>query len=89
MMEQNNIERLSEQEFEELNLAKQNATFAQLNLEKTQAQRDAADLQVRNILLHYYLKYGLVLQKDSIQIDGTILRSKKESEENFVEKESK
>lgn len=85
MTEQNNTERLTEQEFEELNLAKQNVNFTQVNLEKVQAQSDVADLKLRNILLHYYLKYGLILQQDSIQTDGTILRGKKES----VEKESK
>lgn len=65
--------KLSFEDWRAIQDAKTNASFLQVLLEKAQLEKFAGDLQVKNLTLMAFLKYGLT-GNDSIDNDGNIVR---------------
>lgn len=65
--------KLSFEDWRAIQDAKTNASFLQILLEKAQLEKFAGDLQVKNLTLMAFLKYGLT-GNDSIDNDGNIVR---------------
>lgn len=74
--------KISNEDFANIQVAKQNAAFAQVLLEKAEAEKTTAELQLKNIILKLYVKYSLS-SNDGIDNEGNIIKSEsKESNEN-------
>lgn len=72
-------EKLTQLEINQLREAKTKALFATTNAEKTYAQAQVAELEVKNIILAICNKYKLdVSNGDNVKEDGTIIRVKHE-----------
>lgn len=79
------LNKLSFEDWRAIQDAKANASFLQVLLEKAQLEKFAGDLQVKNLTLMAFLKYGLT-SNDSIDSDGNIVRmASVEPDGNLVE----
>lgn len=75
-------ERISEEELRQIADAKSKAVLAVSQAERAAAVAKIQELEVRNLVLSIFNKYGLVWNSDAIHENGQIIRGKKEEVTN-------
>lgn len=68
------VEKLSESDFNKLEMAKMNKRVALANAEKALAENNAAELAYKYVILELYYKYGLAAATDALDEQGNIHR---------------
>lgn len=72
------MERISDEELRAINEAKSKAVLAVSQAERATAIARIQELEVKNLVLTIFNKYGLVWGSDNIHESGQIIRNKEE-----------
>lgn len=69
------VEKVSEEDRLNLELAKSNRKVALANAEKALAQNESSELNYRYVVLQLFMKYGMNPNADLLKEDGTVMRN--------------
>lgn len=68
------VEKISEEDRLNLELAKANRKVALANAEKALAQNESSEVNYRYVVLQIFMKYGMNPNADLLKEDGTVMR---------------